>query len=244
MPRGIRKQPRPPGRRNRGFGEPRKAWSEYKTKYRRIDGIRAHRLMVEQRTGIKLPATAVVHHVNENDTLTNVGPLVVCEDQAYHALLEIRGRALRECGNANWLKCKVCLKYDDPKNLIVRERRSSGGRDRSGHFDVSHVLYRGRCVDKPTAPPENWYAAKPRDEGIWRGAGEYRVQCIICGKTIHSGTFAKSSHGKRHVRDGRAVTRVEDAPPEHRKPGGTRTIYQLAPEVATLFAMRRDTEKA
>lgn len=228
-------------RGGRGVLRPWKSDAEYQSAYRKHFNRPAHRVIVEQRIGMKLPQRAVVHHVDPTDKLTNKGPFVVCENQAYHALLEIRGRALRECGNANWLKCKVCLKYDDPKNLIVRERRTTERRDRSGHFDVSHVLYQGRCVDKVAAPPEGWYTAKPRDEGIWRAVGEYRVQCIICGQTIHSGSFARSSHGKKHVRDGGAVTRVEPALPHARKPGGTRTIYELAPGIRTPLAMKRDS---
>lgn len=88
--------------------------------YRRIRGQRAHRLIVEARTGIKLPTKAVVHHCNPNDKRSNRGPFVVCEDNAYHQLLETRTRALKECGNANWKKCRECARYRDPAEMEMR----------------------------------------------------------------------------------------------------------------------------
>lgn len=229
--------------RNRGYGRPRKLGNERKSKYRVIDGIRAHRLLVEQRTGMKLPDYAIVHHVDPNDKATNQGLFVVCENQAYHALLEIRGRALRECGNANWLKCKVCGKYDDPANLVLRARRNSAKKVREGHFDRAHVLIRGRCVDKGTPKPKGLRVAKARDEGIWKAIGENQVRCIICGLEMVSATFTRAAHARVHVKDGRAVARTIPAPAHYRKPGTTRTIYELAPEIMSALAMRRSSSE-
>lgn len=115
------------GARNRNFGQLRKPLSEHRYEYRRIDGQRAHRLLVEQRTGIKLPARAHVHHVDPNDKLTNTGLFVVCEDNAYHMLIEYRTRAYEACGHANYCRCMRCGKWDDPKNLIVKKRKGIRG---------------------------------------------------------------------------------------------------------------------
>jgi hypothetical protein len=71
--------------------------------------------------GRALPDNAVVHHGNGNKKESK--DLVICESQRYHLLLHRRLRAFRQCGNANWLKCPRCKKYDDPNNLIVWRNR-------------------------------------------------------------------------------------------------------------------------
>lgn len=45
---------------------------------------------------------------------------VICEDHSYHKILERRGNALKACGHADWLKCKICQTWDDPQNLHIR----------------------------------------------------------------------------------------------------------------------------
>ncbi len=49
-----------------------------------------HRLIVEQVLGKRLPAKAVVHHVNGNGLDNRKCNLVVCPDQSYHRLIEFR----------------------------------------------------------------------------------------------------------------------------------------------------------
>lgn len=95
----------------------RKPASELRYPYRRIGREHVHRRIVEQRTGIKLPSTAEVHHVNPDDKHANEGLLVVCQDKAYHRLIEQRTTALRECGNANWRKCIYCCRWDAIENM-------------------------------------------------------------------------------------------------------------------------------
>lgn len=110
-------------------------------RYAKIAGKFAHRLIVEQRTGIKLPAKAVIHHCDPADRLTNVGQLVVCEDNGYHQLIETRTRALKECGNANWKKCRKCLRWDDPDNMQSKEITP-------GFTKYWHYRFKGECVNK------------------------------------------------------------------------------------------------
>lgn len=196
-----------------------------KDKYRRMAGQRAHRLIVEQRTGIKLPAHAVVHHVDPTDKKTNTGPLVVCQDAEYHSIIERRTRAYYGCGNANWLRCKVCKQWDDPANIISRPRRTRSGRDRTGHVDYTHKLVRGKCYPKD-APLKRNYLAKARDEGIWRAVAEHEVECVICGLKSSTATFARAAHGRTHVADGTATTRIVDVSVEYRRKGMTKTIYE------------------
>lgn len=152
-------------RRNRNFGQLRKPLSEHKSSYRRTDGIPAHRLIVEQRTGMKLPSTAIVHHVDPKDKQTNQGMFVVCEDTTYHHIIEYRGRALRECGNANWRKCQRCGKWDRPENLVITERPRRIGLQ----YHTAHQERARKCVDSawPLAIGDGVCAASPsRRHGI------------------------------------------------------------------------------
>ena len=79
--------------------------------------VREHILVVERAMGKPLPPKAVVHHVDGNRQNNANRNLVVCPDDAYHALLHTRARALAACGNANWRRCNLCGQHDDPANL-------------------------------------------------------------------------------------------------------------------------------
>ncbi len=84
-------------------------------------------LVVESIIGKFLPYGAVVHHIN-GDKSDNINTnLVLCQDWSYHMLLHMRTRAFRECGHADWRKCRYCHKYDEIKNMHmqVRNNRSS-----------------------------------------------------------------------------------------------------------------------
>lgn len=93
--------------------------------YRFVDGEAEHVAIAEKALGKKLPAGAIVHHVNEN-TLDNANSnLVICPSRAYHNLLHMRMRALAACGNANWMLCPFCGKHDDPANLYVYPNKNA-----------------------------------------------------------------------------------------------------------------------
>lgn len=83
-----------------------------------------HIVMAEQALGRPLPAGVQVHHV-DMDRGRNVGNLVICQDQAYHQLLHRRTNALMECGNANYVRCAYCSRYDDPSNLVNHGPRAN-----------------------------------------------------------------------------------------------------------------------
>lgn len=76
-----------------------------------------HILIAEQVLGKPLPKGAEVHHVNEIRSDNRHNNLVICPNHAYHQLLHRRTRAYDACGHADWLKCYICKKYDDPNNL-------------------------------------------------------------------------------------------------------------------------------
>lgn len=76
---------------------------------------REHVAIAEKALGKDLPLGAEVHHVNG---LKNGGPLVVCQDHAYHHLLHKRTRAYQACGHVDWIKCPFCKKYDSADKLV------------------------------------------------------------------------------------------------------------------------------
>jgi hypothetical protein len=55
--------------------------------------------------------------MDENPGNNAPGNLVICPSQAYHMLIHKRARALAACGNANWLKCVHCQRFDDPDSM-------------------------------------------------------------------------------------------------------------------------------
>jgi hypothetical protein len=94
---------------------------------------RTYHVAVEKASGKPLNDKVVVHHHNLE--------LVVCENQAYHRLLHQRTAALLSCGNANWIKCVRCHKYDDPINL-------SGKGKNAYHKECAAKYQRERKVKK------------------------------------------------------------------------------------------------
>lgn len=76
-----------------------------------------HILQAEKALGKLLPKKVQVHHHTKTQ-------LVICENQEYHRLLHQRMRALRNCGHANWRKCKFCKLYDDPKHMYIKKNQA------------------------------------------------------------------------------------------------------------------------
>lgn len=89
---------------------------------------REHIIIAEKALGHYLPAGAVVHHADCNRHNNVNSNLVICQDDAYHALLHARMKALQECGDPRKRKCYCCQEYDYPENMI-----SHG----NGHFHAS-----------------------------------------------------------------------------------------------------------
>ncbi len=106
--------------------------------------VREHVLIVDRALGKPLDVKHPVHHVDgngENNANTN---LVVCEDQAYHMLLEQRTRALLACGDANALKCRFCGDYDVRANLVIRHRPDRRNGIHGEHAECARAYARKR----------------------------------------------------------------------------------------------------
>lgn len=80
---------------------------------------REHIVVAELALGKRLPARAVVHHLDEDPTNNERSNLVICPNQSYHLLLHQRLRALEACGNANYRRCPFCKTYDDPSLMVA-----------------------------------------------------------------------------------------------------------------------------
>ena len=73
-----------------------------------------HVLIAERVLGRALkPNEEVHHHGPKKDQC-----LVICQDHAYHMMIERRTKAYNSCGHADWYMCWICKQWDDPSNLL------------------------------------------------------------------------------------------------------------------------------
>jgi hypothetical protein len=88
-----------------------------------------HVLVAERALGKLLPASAHVHHVDD-DGLNNANRnLVICQDAAYHKLLHVRTRVVKAGGNPNTEKfCPDCRQVKPVEAFNVRREHKSMGR--------------------------------------------------------------------------------------------------------------------
>jgi hypothetical protein len=86
--------------------------------------FRAHRLIAEERTGVKIVPPIIVHHVDGDKLNNDPSNLVICPNESYHRMIHRRQRALESCGDANKRSCKFCKEYDDIGNMRMDSSRS------------------------------------------------------------------------------------------------------------------------
>ena len=82
--------------------------------------VSEHILAVEISIGRFLEKEEVVHHINENKLDNRISNLMLLKNRREHNILHRRMRALKECGNSDWLRCSLCKTWDSPENLYVR----------------------------------------------------------------------------------------------------------------------------
>jgi RNase P subunit RPR2 len=89
--------------------------------------VREHVLIAERALGKPLPASAVVHHVDEVQDNNRNNNLVICQDNTYHRLLHVRMRIAKAGGDPD--RDKICGKCHAvvPRTFFSRLRRSKDG---------------------------------------------------------------------------------------------------------------------
>lgn len=89
-------------------------------RYRRRSGAWVHIARAEKALGKPLPPNAKVHHAD--GTKNPYGPLVICQDQAYHLLLHVRMRVKAAGGDPN--TDRICHYCHDVKPMTAFTRFS------------------------------------------------------------------------------------------------------------------------
>ena len=123
--------------------------------YRTFNGKSEHISVAEHVMGKRLPAGAVVHHIDENRLNNAPTNLVVCS-RAYHMLIHARMRAVAACGNPNWRSCRFCGNYGDPASMYVSP---SGA-----------MAYHRECRTKAQAKPLSEWVAHRQSHSQLLGA--------------------------------------------------------------------------
>src|SRR6266487_1010737 len=75
--------------------------------------VKEHILVAERALGSFLPEPACVHHWNSNRQDNRPENLLICENQSYHMLIEVRAKRLRDTGNLNLRRCSRCRRIKE-----------------------------------------------------------------------------------------------------------------------------------
>lgn len=102
--------------------------SKYRVRRHTGGGVKAvHILIAEKALGRRLPATAQVHHVDEDTRNNDNSNLVICESDSYHKFLHARTRVVKAGGNPNTQRiCDHCHQLK-PFDAFAKCRRQDSG---------------------------------------------------------------------------------------------------------------------
>ncbi len=78
-------------------------------------------------------------------------------------------------------------------------------------------------MDTKSANRVAWARTEGIYEAVVQSGGGQRLRCVLCAKEIGTNAVVRAAHGKKHVREGEAVTRTEYGY------DGPRTIYERLP---------------
>jgi len=96
--------------------------------------VRIHILVAEEALGKALPTDAVVHHADGNPLNNQNSNLIICQDTAYHGLLESRTRALILIGDVHSLYCWICQSWSLPDKSDIVSVNRNGRRNSPREF--------------------------------------------------------------------------------------------------------------
>lgn len=126
----------------------------YKRAFR--TGKLEHHVIVERVLGREIRYPEEIHHVDGNRDNNAPTNLVICPNRAYHRLLHVRQKALEECGNADFLKCPYCKKYDHPSNMLMKKTKNCVAHHKECHYAYNREYCRTRRKPKlKNNPPDN-----------------------------------------------------------------------------------------
>lgn len=88
--------------------------------------VHEHVVLAERALGKPLPKQAEVHHMDENPQNNAPGNLVICQDHAYHMLLQRRARRLKDTGSLDLKRCSLCYQVKSLEAFGSRSNREFG----------------------------------------------------------------------------------------------------------------------
>ncbi len=122
----------------------------------RLTQVAVHRLRAEKVLGKRLPPGAIVHHADGTKDIN--GPLVICQDRAYHNLLHKRMRVRAAGGDPNTDRiCSICKQV-----LPVTDFRRSPARPDGLQTGCRKCHNRLRLERKRRGDPPTTSARSPR----------------------------------------------------------------------------------